>query len=255
MPARRTDRLLRRIPTSGLAVESTWQTHGWMTLGASFHRFPARGTKRQASGDCWGVQPVVGAAVTEGLLSHCASPVVLHIATHGFFLPANRGLVRSGSKMDHSLSSVLSGLDDPMLRSGLATAGANAWLRGDRLSHDIQDGLLAAEEVSAIDLRRTELTVLSACETALGDIDVGQGVLGLRRAFVLAGTRSLVTTLWKVPDVNTGELMDTFYRNLLDGMTRAAALRNAQLAIFEVDPAPRNWAAFVFKESSARLNG
>ena len=91
-------------------------------------------------------------------------------------------------------------LKNPLLRSGLALAGANAWLQGLRPPADAEDGLLTAEDVTGLDLLATELVVLSACETGLGQVHIGEGVFGLRRAFVLAGARTLVMSLWKVPD-------------------------------------------------------
>jgi CHAT domain-containing protein len=87
--------------------------------------------------------------------------------------------------------------------------------------------------------------VLSACETGLGEVQVGEGVFGLRRAFVLAGAKTLVMSLWKVPDQQTQELMVDFYRRILDGEPRAQALREAQLAMKEKHPDPLYWGAFI----------
>ena len=119
--------------------------------------------------------------------------------------------------------------ENPLLRSGLALAGANTWLKRGNLPDEAEDGLLTAEDVTGLDLLATELVVLSACETGLGEIHIGEGVFGLRRAFVLAGAKTLVMSLWKVPDEPTRELMEDFYRRLLAGGGRAEALRKAQL--------------------------
>jgi CHAT domain-containing protein len=116
-----------------------------------------------------------------------------------------------------------------MVRSGLAFAGANhaaSVTRGD-------DGILTALEVTGLDLHATDLVVLSACETALGRVTVGQGVYGLRRAFVLAGARSLVMSLWQVNDKITRDLMERFYRAYAGGQTAPEALRAAQLETIE----------------------
>jgi CHAT domain-containing protein len=91
--------------------------------------------------------------------------------------------------------------------------------------------ILTAEDVSGLDLSNTELVVLSACETGLGEIQTGEGVFGLRRAFVLAGAQTLLMSLWKVPDEQTKELMVDFYKRLMSGKSRAKALREAQLAM------------------------
>ena len=132
-----------------------------------------------------------------------------------------------------------------MLRSGLALAGANTWLRAGNPPEEAEDGLLTAEDVTGLDLFATELVVLSACETGLGQVHVGEGVFGLRRAFVLAGAKTLVMSLWKVPDDQTRELMEGFYGRLLAGEGRAEALRQAQLAMKAKYPEPFYWGAFI----------
>ena len=104
-----------------------------------------------------------------------------------------------------------------------------------------------------MDLLDTELVVLSACETGLGEVKVGEGVFGLRRAFVLAGARTLVMSLWSVPDEATRLLMEDFYRRLLAGEGRAEALRNAQLALRRKYPHPYYWGAFICHGDPAPL--
>jgi CHAT domain-containing protein len=136
-------------------------------------------------------------------------------------------------------------IENPMLRSGLALAGANTWLKAGNPPEEAEDGLLTAEDVTGLDLQATELVVLSACETGLGQVHVGEGVFGLRRAFVLAGARTLVMSLWKVPDEPTRELMEDFYARLLAGQARAEALRQAQLALKAKYPEPFYWGAFI----------
>lgn len=98
-----------------------------------------------------------------------------------------------------------------------------------------------------MDLVDTGLVVLSACETGLGEVKVGEGVFGLRRAFVLAGAQTLVMSLWMVPDVTTRELMRDFYAHLVAGQPRAEALRAAQLALKVRNPDPGVWGAFILQ--------
>src|SRR5262249_17314833 len=130
-------------------------------------------------------------------------------------------------------------------RSGLALAGANTWLKGGKPPETAEDGLLTAEDVTGLDLLATEMVVLSACETGLGQVHVGEGVFGLRRAFVLAGAKTLVMSLWKVRDQQTQELMVDFYQRILKGEPRAEALRQAQLALKAQHPDPLYWGAFI----------
>ncbi|WP_208343971.1 CHAT domain-containing protein, partial [Aetokthonos hydrillicola] len=113
------------------------------------------------------------------------------------------------------------------------------------LPEEAEDGILTAEDVSGLDLLNTELVVLSACETGLGAVQAGEGVFGLRRAFVLAGAKTLVMSLWKVPDQQTQELMTDFYRRLLQGEPRAEALRMAQLSMKSRYPHSYYWGAFI----------
>jgi len=131
--------------------------------------------------------------------------------------PAYQG---GNSKMQHP--------EDPMLRSALAFAGANAWLKGKTLPNEAGKGLVFAQDVAALDLWATELAVLSACNTAMGDIKIGEGVFGLRRAFAVAGAKTLVMSLWSVPDRATALLMERFFTNLQQGLGRAHALHEAQ---------------------------
>ncbi len=184
------------------------------------------------------MSPWLDATALEGRLkTACRSPRILHLATHGFFLPdQQRDLNREGRGLGFDFGEFSGGQDglgrlsgpmmeNPMLRSGLALAGANTWLKAGNPPEEAEDGLLTAEDVTGLDLLATELVVLSACETGLGQVHVGEGVFGLRRAFVLAGAKTLVMSLWKVPDEPTRELMEDFYGRLLAGQGRAEALR------------------------------
>ncbi len=210
---------------------------------------PLRYTRGEAEkiSEMLGVTPWLGADALEGRVKRASSPRVLHLATHGFVLPdqaAKPPGEPTETVAEHRLTGV--GMENPLLRSGLALAGANIWLRGGSTPVEAEDGLLTAEDVSGMDLLDTELVVLSACETGLGKVHVGEGVFGLRRAFVLAGARRLVMSLWKVPDLQTQELMIEFYKRVLAGDGAADALRGAKLAMKATYPDTYYWAAFVF---------
>jgi tetratricopeptide (TPR) repeat protein/CHAT domain-containing protein len=221
---------------------------------------PLKGTAAEGEhvARCLGVAPRLRQDAHKSAVKNSRSPRVLHIATHGFFLERavtttehrrHEVAVRAGaaqgvmSVASMPPSGVL--LSDPLLCSGLALAGVNSWLSGGAPPPEAENGLLTGEDVIGMDLTDTDLVVLSACETGLGQIRAGEGVFGLRRAFVLAGTRTLIMSLWKVPDAETRVLMEEFYRRAMGGQPVGAALRSAQLELRKRSAAPFYWAAFV----------
>jgi len=213
----------------------------------SFDRLPATREEGNRIARLLKVRPWLQAEVLEQRLKQVRSPWILHLATHGFFLPDQRPDPGASSWTASSDMGRFTGLllENPLLRSGLALAGGNTWLQNGHLPPEAEDGLLTAEDVTGMDLLDTELVVLSACNTGLGEIRTGEGVFGLRRAFVLAGAKTLVMSLWKVPDEETRELMEDFYRRILAGEPRAEALRNAQLTMKAKYPDPFFWGAFI----------
>jgi CHAT domain-containing protein/Tfp pilus assembly protein PilF len=177
---------------------------------------------------------------------------IVHLSTHGFFADDDIDQVLARLRTGVDRAAAVTDEDHrtvrlmPGLLSGLACSGANE-------SSGQEDGLLTAEEVSWLDLRGCELVTLSACSTGLGVERSGEGMLGLRRSFRMAGAEAVVASLWAVDDEATSELMVEFYRRwLVDGRSRADALREAQLEMlrrcrerFRGDGAPFYWAAFV----------
>jgi CHAT domain-containing protein len=195
---------------------------------------------------------LTGVDATESAVKQVAAPRILHLATHGFFLsvpPAMAGA--SGTSTATRGNSASTKVENPLLRSGLAFAGAN--LRNG--SND--DGILTALEASGLNLWGTKLVVLSACDTGLGEVRNGEGVYGLRRAFFLAGTESLVMSLWPISDYTTRQLMTDYYRNLKQGMGRGEALRQVQLDMLKRNPHlhPFYWANFIQAGEWANLDG
>jgi hypothetical protein len=249
------------VPTLATDTHCAWRHSHDVDRDRSAYHFPhLPGTRAEGEriAAMLGVSPWLDARALEGRLKgECRSPRILHLATHGFFLPDQQpdlrraapslGIDPIGFAAEGPGAGQLSGprMENPMLRSGLALAGANTWLRARELPEEAEDGLLTAEDVTGLDLLATELVVLSACETGLGQVHVGEGVFGLRRAFVLAGAKTLVMSLWKVPDEPTRELMEDFYGRLLTGQGRAEALRQAQLAMKAKYPDPFYWGAFI----------
>lgn len=177
------------------------------------------------------------------------SPRILHIATHGFFFPDTKS-AGAGSSLWHNDEPVFKTSDHPMIRSGLVLAGGNyAWKNGTPLKEGMEDGILTAYEISQMDLSNTELVVLSACETGLGDIEGNEGVYGLQRGFKIAGAKYLIMSLWQVPDFQTQELMTSFYKNWLEHkQSIPEAFRSAQKEISDKYLNPYFWAGFVLVE-------
>jgi CHAT domain-containing protein len=170
------------------------------------------------------------------------SPAILHIATHGFFFPDPKN-EKKDDRMGGAI--VFKQSDNPLIRSGLALAGANNAWKGKPVT-GVEDGILTSYEVSNMYLPNTKLAVLSACETGLGDIQGSEGVYGLQRAFKMAGVQNLVMSLWKVDDMATSEFMQEFYKNLFAKKTINDAFYQAQTMMknkYRNDP--YKWAAWV----------
>jgi CHAT domain-containing protein len=176
------------------------------------------------------------------------APHILHLATHGYFFSDQKDATAGSGIRERE--PVFKGSNDPMIRSGLILAGANAaWTSGQPPAQG-EDGILTAYEISQQNLSNTEFVVLSACETGLGQIEGNEGVYGLQRAFKIAGVKYLIMSLWQVNDQKTSELMIEFYRGYLDRKlpVREAfwAARNAMRAKYP--GSAYVWAGFVLVE-------
>ncbi|MCR9159548.1 MAG: CHAT domain-containing protein [bacterium] len=186
-----------------------------------------------------------GAEATESVIKSAHGPLVLHVATHGFFLADTREAARGGRGVTYVKGEAFvppSTAENPLIRSGLALAGANL-----RSGPDGQDGILTALELASTDLHGTELVVLSACETGVGEVRNGDGVYGLRRALVIAGSRSQLMSLWQVDDEATRDLMTDYYEKVDRGLGRSEALRKVQRKMLrkKATAHPYYWAAFI----------
>ena len=167
------------------------------------------------------------------------SPSIIHLSTHGFYLV---GFDKYAEYFDKLLTYSIK--DNSMLLSGLLLADANSTLRGSNEKTPLNDGIITAEEIAMLDLRNTELVVLSACETAIG-VNLQEGFGGLVRAFKNAGVKSVLASLWKVPDDATAKLMTSFYKIFLSGTEMHLALKMAQKEVSKLYPDPYYWASFI----------
>ena len=172
------------------------------------------------------------------------APEVIHIATHGFFFDQ-----ASDSRSDY-FNHIAAGTakDQSMLYSGIVMAGANNAWQGRAIDRSLEDGILTAEEISHLDLSGARLVVMSACQTALGNVDEVDGVYGLQRGLKKAGAQCIVMSLWRVPDEATALLMSAFYEGLTTGQSANDALRAARTKLQQTHPDPYSWAAFVVLE-------
>ncbi|HAS45874.1 MAG TPA: hypothetical protein DCS93_35660, partial [Microscillaceae bacterium] len=188
-----------------------------------------------------------GKTATEENIKALKNPGVLHLATHGYFLKSNHldalkkmhRLQIAGTELKHYL-------ENPLLRSGLVFTGAQASFKGEKQPNDVQEnGILTAQEVINLDLDSTQLVVLSACETGRGKIQNGEGVYGLQRAFLSAGAKNVLMSLWAVDDQATQYFMQYFYTALLQRQSIHKAYRIAQKRLRQDYPSPYYWGAFV----------
>jgi tetratricopeptide (TPR) repeat protein len=178
------------------------------------------------------------------------SPEIIHISTHGFYNPLPKEDQRKKLELMNDFTShdVYNLSENPLMRTGLIFAGANYVWMGNSPVPGRDDGILTAYEISNLNLFNTKLVVTSACETALGDIQGGEGVFGLQRGFKMAGADNIIITLWQVSAEQTKEFMISFYSKLLGGQSIHKAFYETQTEMKTIYPNPYYWAAFVLLE-------
>jgi CHAT domain-containing protein len=254
-----------RLPTSAPSLaEASAQTERSFSLERFFsslregqaHRawatIPLPGTRQEAEAIqrlLPQAQLFLGHEATKERLLQLPTPAILHLATHGFFLEDSSTPPRSRTVGHLVLGEepLAARPPDPLLRSGLLFAGVSAPTpdTSNSTQPPLDSAVATALELAGLDLWGTQLVVLSACDTGRGDVKLGQGVYGLRRAFLVAGAETVVMSLWKVNDETTRELMEAYYTSLLAGQGRAAALRQAMRWLRATQPHPHYWAPFI----------
>lgn len=226
--------------SNNVAVEKSYYSLS-LERGMTLSNLPgaleeARNLERLFKEKNWQVDYFVGAAASEENLKHTIKPKVLHIATHGYF------------QKDLTGNDNFQSTENPLTRSGLLLAGAATTLKNRDekiITENREDGILTAYEAMDLNLENTELVVLSACETGLGEVQNGEGVYGLQRAFQVAGAQAVIVSLWKVDDEVTQKLMKLFYTIWLSGKSKEESFHTAQLKIKTEHPHPYYWGAFV----------
>jgi CHAT domain-containing protein len=224
-------------------ARATRQTAPAATDLSTVYFSPLRGTTEEARA----IQSLfpeatvlTGARATKAALAQAEAPRILHIASHGFFL-TDPSAAADATVAGTRAISASARVENPLLRSGLALAGANV----NKSTTD--GGILTALEAANLNLWGTQLVTLSACDTGMGEVRNGEGVYGLRRAFFLAGAETLVMSLWPVSDYVTREMMTAYYTGLKRGLGRGEALRAAQRAMRARPDRqhPFYWASFI----------
>jgi CHAT domain-containing protein len=182
----------------------------------------------------------LGADARETELKAVHSPRILHLATHGFYFPDQE--LNQMRRLSHVKKN--NNWENPMVRCGIALAGANHAMQ---ITNALaEDGLLTGLDASLLDLQGTELVILSACDSGTGEVEIGEGVMSLRRAFLIAGAQTVLASHWNISDKATGQLMTEFMRRWQAGKSRSAAWQEAQLSLLhsKAFSNPYFWAAF-----------
>lgn len=190
--------------------------------------------------DGWSTNSYTDTEAVEEQIKLLNNPKVLHFATHGFFTPTQESDGTSSLTQNESAAS-----QNPLLRTGLLLTGAGDLLNKTNFNYNLDNGILTAYEAMNLNLDQTELVVLSACETGLGELAVGEGVYGLQRAFLVAGARSLIMSMFKVDDIATQKLMVTFYRKWIATGKMRESFIAAKKEIRTEYRDPIYWGAFI----------
>ncbi|WP_370089890.1 CHAT domain-containing protein [Ekhidna sp.] len=187
----------------------------------------------------WSIDKFTEAKADEPSIKQVSNPRVFHVATHGFFKETPKA-----SALDQEYNETAA-YENPLLKTGLLLAGAGDVLNQTQFNYNVDNGILTAYEAMNLNLDQTDLVVLSACETGLGEVQAGEGVYGLQRAFLVAGARTIVMSLFKVSDEATQQLMVKFYRKWIETGNKRQAFIDAKKEIRNEYRDPIYWGPFV----------
>jgi len=188
----------------------------------------------------WDIETYTNKEAQEEQIKKLDNPKVFHVATHGFFTPAEELDVSDQIAMSESEAA-----RNPLLRTGLLLSGAGDLLNKTTFNYNVETGILTAYEAMNLNLDQTELVVLSACETGLGELAIGEGVYGLQRAFLVAGAQTLIMSMFKVDDQATQELMTNFYKKWIETGEKRKSFIEAKKEIRTKYREPIYWGAFI----------
>jgi CHAT domain-containing protein len=188
----------------------------------------------------WITSEYVEKLASEENVKEINSPKIFHIATHGFYKPTSQSTLQ-----DELQGSEATLNQNPLMRTGLLLRGAGDLMEKTDYNYNIESGILTAYEAMSLNLDKTDLVVLSACETGLGDLEAGEGVYGLQRAFLVAGAKVLIMSMFKVDDDATQKLMLKFYQKWLNSGNLRQSFIDAKKELRVEYPEPIYWGAFM----------
>lgn len=188
----------------------------------------------------WQTVDYVEENASEEHVKELESPKIFHIATHGFYIPKIEESPEQELTENEAMMS-----ENPLMKTGLLLSGAGNVMDKTKYNFNIESGVLTAYEAMNLNLDKTDLVVLSACETGLGDISNGEGVYGLQRAFLVAGAKVLIMSMFKVDDTATQKLVLSFYRKWLTSGNLRASFIEAKKELRVEYPDPYYWGPFM----------
>lgn len=188
----------------------------------------------------WDTKEYVEKTATEERVKELNNPKIFHVATHGFYKPTEE--ITAESEIEGNEAQLA---QNPLMRTGLLLKGAGDLLDKTEFNYNIENGILTAYEAMNLNLDKTDLVVLSACETGLGELQSGEGVYGLQRAFLVAGAKILIMSMFKVDDEATQKLMLKFYQKWLNSGNLRKSFIDAKLELRTEYPDPIYWGAFI----------
>lgn len=246
------DIYLRRIKSRAVADQNTASMFGnprfYLTASTDSRAIaPLPGTEKEVNqlqqilrANGWTTSEYLGAAAAEEKIKELNSPKIFHVATHGLYRPTEEITLENQIERGDAILT-----QNPLMRTGLLLRGAGDLLAQTDHNYNMDNGILTAYEAMSLNLDKTDLVVLSACETGLGDLQAGEGVYGLQRAFLVAGAKALIMSMFKVDDEATQELMVKFYQRWISTNNLRESFIEAKKELRTKYPEPIYWGAFI----------